>query len=106
METEMLSIYLFFLTIKIICTIIAGGFRLRLALFKNTDTYSNVCFFIGYCLALIGQFVTLYNSNSIAIILQGYDSTLVMFSQIIAAGIFVFFLMGTLKTYVLNRPKL
>lgn len=104
-DISYLNVYLFFLTIKIICTVLAGGFRVRLAMYKNTDTYSNICFFLGYLFAFIAQMIGALNRNSAAVILGDYDFWIIIIYQILTAGIFVLFLMGTLKTYILNRPN-
>ena len=101
----MISIYLFFLTVKIVSTLLAGYFRFRIARFKNTDTFSNMCFFWGYVLALIAQILGLVNYDSITNILSGYNPLLVIFSQVVAAGMFVLFLTGTVRMYAINKPQ-
>lgn len=101
----MLSIYLFFLTVKLLCTVMSGYFRLRMVYFKTTDTYSNLCFFLGYVLAFTAQVTAVFNSSSIASMLSNYDPVLVTSTQVIGAGVFVLFLMGTLRKYALSKPR-
>jgi len=100
----MISIYLFFLTVKVFCTMLAGYYRLKMAFMPNTDTRSNIYFFFGYVLALMAQSLGIFNTSSVVSLLSAFDPWIVVFSQVIGAGVFVFFLAGTIRKYSIYKP--
>lgn len=101
----MFSAYFFFLAVRITCTICAGYFRFRLAMFKNTNTAANVCFLFGYVLALCAQVIAIHDSEGTILLLRSYTNWHFLVKQILQSGVFIFFLAGTLKTYVIFKAQ-
>lgn len=93
----MLTIYLFFMTVKVACTLACAIVAWKIAHKSVTPTSTYMLFFWGFVMALASQVIALFNAGGIAMFLLSFNKWLVVGSQIIAALVFALFLMALIR---------
>lgn len=101
----MLFTYLFFVTVRIACTVYAGYFWFRMAMLRNSSTSASLYFLFAFVLALAAEVIAIHDSTRIVVYLRSYDHWYVVMKQIIVAMVFVLFLAGTIKMYVITKLR-
>lgn len=96
----MLTIFLFFLSIKITATLGCAIIAYKIAKLNTmTPTLTYMLFSIAFSIAVGLQIFNLFNASSISQFLRGYSTTSVLITQILSAAVYALPFFAFIRQY-------